>query len=548
MDDLRQSTDVKDAERFETLSDVNTSCSTAIDILNDLLCFEKLESGILELHKTNEPILPFIQGCVNMFSAQARECEVSLELITTHAVSFASTRRASRHPPTELLPSEVVSTAIKNSVKCTIQESDIVHIDKFKMDQVVRNLISNALKFSPRGTKVTVEAWIEKAETQSTAIERSVSVRNPIQRRISTSVLLSRRFSENVSNKSVRTTHLIPASNSISDPDPDMLVVSVTDQGAGISHENQQRLFKEIVQFNPEKLQAGGGSGFGLFITKGIVDLHGGAISVFSVGEGHGCTFTVSIPMVRNGKQPTERYQSFSRSLKTASAKVAIDDVDDSMRTSSQPSIKYGAPFDIESGRKTSNTSASRVDLVLDLDKKNHCAQSGDSGGGLSAAGGAKVDMQLDVKSLPSSESRAKEMESKDNGVLSPKSHHLLVVDDSHLNRKMLCKLLRGAGHTCDEADDGDVAVEKVKELMRQSEGGDGCREYDCILMDYVMPRMEGPKAVCEIRKLGYKGRIVGLTGNGLQSDIDYYLSQGANQVFVKPLDVDAFRSYMLST
>lgn len=55
--------------------------------------------------------------------------------------------------------------------------------------------------------------------------------------------------------------------------------------GAGISEENQKRLFNEIVQFNPEVLQAGGGSGLGLWITRGIVDLHNSRISVFSAGE-----------------------------------------------------------------------------------------------------------------------------------------------------------------------------------------------------------------------------------------------------------------------
>jgi hypothetical protein len=42
---------------------------------------------------------------------------------------------------------------------------------------------------------------------------------------------------------------------------------------------------------------AGGGSGLGLWITKGIVDMHGGRISVHSAGEGRGCTFTVRLPM-----------------------------------------------------------------------------------------------------------------------------------------------------------------------------------------------------------------------------------------------------------
>ena len=65
------------------------------------------------------------------------------------------------------------------------------------------------------------------------------------------------------------------------------LVVVVKDTGAGISIENQKRLFTEIVQFNPEILQAGGGSGLGLWISKGIVDLHDGNIRVYSAGIEH---------------------------------------------------------------------------------------------------------------------------------------------------------------------------------------------------------------------------------------------------------------------
>ena len=63
------------------------------------------------------------------------------------------------------------------------------------------------------------------------------------------------------------------------------LVVVVKDTGAGISESNQKRLFNEIIQFNPEILQAGGGSGLGLWITRGIVDLHNSTIRVYSAGK-----------------------------------------------------------------------------------------------------------------------------------------------------------------------------------------------------------------------------------------------------------------------
>ena len=82
------------------------------------------------------------------------------------------------------------------------------------------------------------------------------------------------------------------------------LIVSVTDTGAGISPQNQDRLFKEIVQFNPEKLQSGGGSGLGLWISGGIINLHDGEISVYSEGEGMGSSFTLELPMVRSPPRP----------------------------------------------------------------------------------------------------------------------------------------------------------------------------------------------------------------------------------------------------
>ena len=69
--------------RCETLEDVNLSCKAALDILNDLLCFDKLESGILVLHKQDMPILPFISNCVNMFQVQAREIGVTMKIINT---------------------------------------------------------------------------------------------------------------------------------------------------------------------------------------------------------------------------------------------------------------------------------------------------------------------------------------------------------------------------------------------------------------------------------------------------------------------------------
>jgi signal transduction histidine kinase/CheY-like chemotaxis protein len=537
LDDLKNSKEPKDAERLETLSDVNVSCVTAIDILNDLLCFEKIESGILQLHRTDEPILPFMEACVNMFSAQARECGVRLELVLVHdhdrdeskhdiitatAAAAAGAATLSPRDSDQLSPRSrsVISqlplaldlSSIRNpAAKCTILPSDTICIDKFKMDQVVRNLISNALKFSPRGGKVTVKAWIEKsegAEGYSSVSQKGEGQYGGSQK----STARGERKGESRLRKLVSGEFRFQGSgkwNMESSKDSqDKLIITVTDEGAGISPENQQRLFKEVVQFNPEKLQAGGGSGFGLFITKGIVDLHGGTINVYSAGEDHGCTFTVSIPIKNDARKSSEAPMQSARTL--GSVKVAVD---------AHAPIPSDRIIRHPGADEAANANGEGKVPVATITSTN--ISNGDTGSGRGSAIRTRTETS---------------------------GYRLLVVDDSHLNRKMLCKLLRGAGHTCDEADDGDVAVDKVKELIRQAGGGEdtgGHREYDCILMDYVMPRLEGPKAAREIRNMGYRGRIAGLTGNGLQADIDYYVSSGANQVFVKPLDVDEFHRYL---
>jgi CheY-like chemotaxis protein len=54
---------------------------------------------------------------------------------------------------------------------------------------------------------------------------------------------------------------------------------------------------------------------------------------------------------------------------------------------------------------------------------------------------------------------------------------------------------------------------------------------------------MNGPTATAELRKLGFANPIIGVTGNVLRSDVDFYKSQGADEVLAKPLSVDLLLS-----
>jgi PleD family two-component response regulator len=86
----------------------------------------------------------------------------------------------------------------------------------------------------------------------------------------------------------------------------------------------------------------------------------------------------------------------------------------------------------------------------------------------------------------------------------------ILIVDDSGLSRKMLSRLLRTSGYVFDEAGDGVIALEKVKAKMSGVTYGSEKDSFDAILMDFVMPNMDGPTATKAIRDMGYTAPIFG--------------------------------------
>lgn len=120
---------------------------------------------------------------------------------------------------------------------------------------------------------------------------------------------------------------------------------------------------------------------------------------------------------------------------------------------------------------------------------------------------------------------------------------HVLIVDDSKMNRKMLAKFI---AQICsfEEAEDGQVALDLIRNRMgatgrdqRDSETVKD-RPFDAILMDFMMPHMDGPTATREIIRAGYGGLVIGVTGNAMQADIDHFLTSGAASVLTKPLDM----------
>ena len=119
----------------------------------------------------------------------------------------------------------------------------------------------------------------------------------------------------------------------------------------------------------------------------------------------------------------------------------------------------------------------------------------------------------------------------------------VLVVDDVPMNRKMLRRWLESRFDVCAEAENGQQAVDLVREAFIQER----IPYYDLITMDYQMPIMDGATAIRHIRQLGYQGVIVAVTGNAVDEDIRLLLSSGANRVMTKPLCISIFDEFIVS-
>ena len=110
----------------------------------------------------------------------------------------------------------------------------------------------------------------------------------------------------------------------------------------------------------------------------------------------------------------------------------------------------------------------------------------------------------------------------------------ILLVEDNELNREIASEILEEEGVVIDTAEDGDIAVEKVRSA---AEG-----QYDLILMDIQMPRMNGYEATRAIRSLpnAYAANIpiVAMTANAFEEDRQNAFAAGMNGHIAKPIDV----------
>jgi osomolarity two-component system sensor histidine kinase NIK1 len=122
------------------------------------------------------------------------------------------------------------------------------------------------------------------------------------------------------------------------------------------------------------------------------------------------------------------------------------------------------------------------------------------------------------------------------NTSLNEKKLSILVVEDNAINLRLITAALTRAGHHVDTATDGQIALDKFKENF-----------YDAILMDIMMPVMDGLTATREIRKVEKsrkipnlkKVRIIAITANAFEDDRNKFFESGMDYYMNKPIEIE---------
>jgi len=337
----------------------------------------------------------------------------------------------------------IVRKGLDVRVSASPHVPDCVVADALRIEHVVSNLLSNAIKFSPQGGAITVFVDCLSSEPK---IENGIVVGE-------------------VANISI----------------------SISDEGPGISKEDQAFLFNQFMQIRPVTMQAGQGSGLGLAFCKNIVTLHKGEISVLS-SLGKGTTFRFIIPYL-----------------------VVNDD------QSSHDSTEAALSGESSVATHASSTSATSVPLPL-----------------TGAPDAALVPVLPVLPSTPASASAPSGLPSVSSipsGFSSQRDDlEILVVDDADSNRKILMLLLQRKKLKCFGAEDGRAAVDLIAVNPHR---------FKLVLMDNLMPVMRGTEASQELRLTSFPYLVVGVTGNVTESDVDEYLKFGADAVLRKPIKGD---------
>ncbi len=459
------------------LGKILSSSNHLLSLINDVLDMSRIESGKIHLEETEVSLSDMLHDLKTIISGHIYEKQLELYM---------------------------------DAMDVTDED---VYCDKTRLNQVLLNLLSNAIKFTPAGGTVSVRLKQFPGTKKGSGLYE----------------------------------------------------IRVKDSGIGMSQEFIQRIFSPFERERTSTVSRTQGTGLGMAITKNIVDMMGGTIEV-RTEQGKGTEFIVRLPLRIQSEQRSIEKIAELEDLKA----LVVDDDFNTCDSVTKMLVKVGMRSEWTlSGKEAVLRARQSMELgdafhayIIDwrlpdmngIEVTRQIRSLGDDTPIIILTAYDWSDIEVEARAAGVNAFCAKPLFMSDiretlmtaigqkqtgaeNCILPEtgsdfRGRCILLVEDNELNREIAEEILKQYGFLVDIAENGAVAVEKVKNSAPGT--------YDLVLMDIQMPVMNGYEATEQIRALEdpalAKIRILAMTANAFDEDRKKALKCGMDGFMSKPI------------
>ncbi|HHH18926.1 MAG TPA: response regulator, partial [Campylobacterales bacterium] len=456
-----------DEEQREFVRTIRQSSENLIGIVDDILDISKIENGNVELEMLHFNIVDEFESVIENYAMEAKKKEIDFSLWIEPRF-----------------------------------DTMYVQSDHKKIKQILFNIISNAIKFTPEHGKINVQIQFLHQSDEELAVQ-----------------------------------------------------FMVQDTGIGISDEQKERVFDAFTQADSSSSRAYGGTGLGLTIATGLVRRLGGRLNLESkLGQGTQLSFTLEMPYKQIAKEPKHKALNVAiyapeEVYGNASDKhlenyleafdgVNVERFGSFVRCKDAPTesfdllyMHYDTINKEELQRLVArHGSASQIVLVTKLTRRESILDI------------APIFSQMLYEPITFSKVENSLLLASDN-YENIQKHSVplfnglkaLIIEDNKVNQKLIAKTLEELGVQSDSVENGQQGVERFTQA-----------QYDIVFMDIQMPVMNGVVATKKILKYEAENNlphtpIIAVTTNALKGDRERYLDAGMDEYIAKPIDANKF-------